>query len=152
MWRITEEQSIGVDAGTASINQNFRGINTYSANGGSAPGNVIRTGDVITILPGRYFIRGSAPGSSNGPTVREHVVSFAISGGAIVIRGTAESVAGLGSQNRSIFSGWLDVGDSTDYKIEHWFSATIPGTGLGRATGLNGGPEVYAEVTILQVG
>lgn len=153
IWRVTDTKPNGTNGGTSVASGvgtvgTTRTLNTL-VSAGPTPANVTLAGNILTIQPGRYFVRGSAPavGASG------HKASFSLNAtGAVVIRGTSAFSTGVTVETHSVFGGWIELAVATGFRVNHWIGNGTVNIGLGRPTGQGAGfDEVYTELTIMQI-
>lgn len=137
------------DAGASIAGEQTRALNTSD---GSLSGAATLRGDVITLQPGTYVVRGSAPAFSVGG--HQAFLSTSPDFARILVGTTEHSGAGMGldiSASRSCFAGRVVVRDApADFVVRHYTAQAHADFGLGVAAG-SGAGEIYTTVEITQV-
>jgi hypothetical protein len=147
IWRIYEEQPSGTHAGASLTGINIRTLNTIVSTGPSTS-NVTLAASRITIQPGRYLIHASAPMHQT----TGHRISLVNNVTNIVALKGTNAAAHSSATTHSIMSGFLQVATATVYRLEHYSTDSKATDGLGDAVAQIGETEIYADITITQVG
>lgn len=139
----SERQTDGVDAGDATAGVwNQRDLNTTDVN--TATAYIARSGSLITLQPGTYFISASAPASMVGL----HQVKIVEDDGTLLLLGTSEWCGAINT--RAFVEGVLTIAAETDLVLAHYTQNEVLTTGLGKAVSAGVG-EVYAVLKIFKL-
>lgn len=139
---IRDEKPSGTSGGTfIPSTWQTRILNTEVADAGN---HATLNNNQITLQPGTYTVRASAPGYY----VNQHKIRLQnITDGATVLVGTAEysGQGGNGIQTRSEITGTFTLNATKTLEIQHYGAATAGSQGLGVQLS-NGSPEIYTTV------
>jgi len=122
----------------------IRTLNDITGNAGS---NVSLATNQITLAPGNYHIKASAPADR----VDSHQTRlFDVTNSTVVALGSTE----FSRSNREVYTSsfivvYISISVPTVYRLEHICQTSTNGSGLGRAAGFS--DEVYSQVEIVKI-
>lgn len=155
--RVKNPREIVYFAGTSAADRGTFTSGAWSARvfntgiSGSSYITLDGTGTQITLQPGRYLIRASAPAYR----VDGHATRLQnITDGTTSLLGTMEYCpsAADSSQTRSMIQGSVFIDTATVFEFQHRCSTTRATDGLGNYVSLGGQTSTFEEITIERLG
>lgn len=148
-WILQDVKSNGVHGGTISCpGWNIRTLNTLISS--TTDTSVTLSSNQITLQPGKYFIKASAPAYQCGT---HKIRLYNVTNNSTELVGTSECthndglLSNVKIQTRSYIEGFITINIPHVYQIEHASTASEPTTGLGIASNI-GVNEIYTNVFI----
>lgn len=147
----TDEKPVNTNGGSAATGWQTRALTATAALAGPS---ISRSGNVVTLQPGTYFVDASVPSYGSG---NHQAVLRKIADDSTVIRGTSESsdTAGNNAASRSLIKGYVTITVATSFDIYHYTRSGNSDTGLGTGTQYSGvprtEPSVFTTVHIFRI-
>ncbi|MCB9234874.1 MAG: hypothetical protein H6581_24685 [Bacteroidia bacterium] len=142
-----EKLTSGLPAGPFIAGQwQTRNLNTTLAINGSS---IQRLNSTISMAPGTYEIRASAPGF----VVKYHKARLQdVTHNITLLEGTSEYVnTSYGHQTRSFVEGIITIPSTIDFQLQHYCSSTWNSNGMGVASNFTGQAEIYSIIYIRRI-
>jgi hypothetical protein len=123
---------------------NTRNLNYTQDSSGSS---ISRAGNIITLTPGKYFIKATGIGYE----VDHHVLCLRTSSGAMppVLSGLTTYTEQY-DNNTSTFEGYITITSTQTYKLDH-YTTLARGTGLGTNLNIPGVNNIFSYILIQKI-
>jgi hypothetical protein len=144
-----DEQPASTDGGTFTSGAwRRRVLNTTRYVRETGPNWVFRFSDQITLQPGSYYIKGSAPAFD----VSRHITRLQnITDATTAINGTAEYCPPVDQhQNRSFIEGVVTISSAKVFELQHSCQTTRSPNGLGVSSTLATNTYAILKITKLK--